>query len=262
MIELNEATNNAYMLRNDGKYFTMIQHVYGNPDDIVETIAAAEWLYGATQHSRTKETCLTLVVSWGASIDYSKDPIENLLNEISIRPYRFLSVDFVKSHEKELRSIDIQDDLDSLNLLVVSELNQEFCRARYGGKYNSTVGSREMVFRISSVGFNWFNVIYQFVYDNKNKIDNVTVVKDEESTGFDGSYSHHGKTMYMMPVDEFLMLPGNPVIESLNESVNSLMINLKSGKSIQESLTNINRGILVNRYRKLLYNQYSTLSNM
>ena len=72
-----------------------------------------------------------------------------------------------------------------------------------------------MYFRVSSVGFNWFNIIWQFVYDHRNVIDYVTIVKDEESTGYKDYYYSHGDTVYNhLPTKDFIEQSGNPYIES------------------------------------------------
>lgn len=55
---IHEAVENAYMIRNDGKSFKMLQHVYGNKGEIEETLAAAEWLYDAT-NKLDMEECIT-----------------------------------------------------------------------------------------------------------------------------------------------------------------------------------------------------------
>ena len=94
-------------------------------------------------------------------------------------------------------------------------LNQEFLRARYGGMYDTSAGDRAMYFRISSTGFDWFPIIWAFVYDNRRQIDSVTVVKDPEATGVDNRYLVHGGTKIdRVPTEEFINLSGRPVFDS------------------------------------------------
>ena len=115
-------------------------------------------------------------------------------------------------------------DLEELNVAVVKRLNDEFLRARNGGMYDS-VGDNtgEIYFRVSSTnGFNWFDIIWNFVYKHKSRINSVTVVKDNEALGLKKDYIYyHGqdglnkKEFNRMPIDRFLMLKGNPVVEKL-----------------------------------------------
>lgn len=259
---IHEAVENAYMIRNDGKPFRMLQHVYGNYDEVEETLYAAEWLYSATNKSTTRTLIANFIASWGYELNPDNDVVENILDAIDSRPYKFLTKDFVLSLADRLRDGEVDTDVQSLNCLVVDELNQEFLRARYGGMYNSTAGNKEMVFRVSSTRFNWFNIIFEFVYNRRGSISSVTVVKDEESTGFTDAYSHHGKKMYQMPIEEFILLPGNPIVEAcdLTTSVND---RLKQGFSILESINiNMNNRRIVERWAREKYNHFSTTGEM
>lgn len=57
--------------------------------------------------------------------------------------------------------------VDNMELYIlfekVKKLNQKFLRVRYGGMYYTNTISKEMIFHISSIGFNWYNIIYKFV---------------------------------------------------------------------------------------------------
>ena len=259
---VNEAVENAWMIRNDGKPFRMLQHVYGSKEEIEETLMAAEWLYDATNSQQTRTSIIDLIASWAYSLNPDKDMVETIHSTIDSRPYKFLSHEFIDKIADHIRDGAVQDDVMSLNDHVVDELNQEFLRARYGGMYNSTVGNREMVFRVSSVHFNWFNIIFEFVYNRKNSISSVTVVKDEEATGFDDVYSHRGYKMYQMPVNEFIELPGNPVVEQLTENP-SVKDRLTRGSTIRESAgTNMNMRRLNERWFREKYNFFSTVQEM
>lgn len=259
---IHEAVENAYMIRNDGKSFKMLQHVYGNKEEIEETLAAAEWLYDATNKQKTRESIISLIASWGYALNPHQSIVDNIHDAIKSRPYKFLSNEFINRISNNIIHADIQDDVDALNDLVVDELNQEFLRARYGGMYNSTVGNHEMIFRVSSTHFNWFNIIFMFVYDRKSSITSVTVVKDEEATGFDDVYSHNGRKMYQMPIEEFITLPGNPVVEAMNNNP-SVIDKLRAGYSIQESVgSNMNTRRLNERWFREKYKFFSKVMEM
>lgn len=82
--------------------------------------------------------------------------------------YRFLAREFVVTHEEEIRSCSVNELLlPALCKEIAAELNQEFLRARYGGMYNTTSDCREIYFRISSIGFEWKEIICRFLTDVK-----------------------------------------------------------------------------------------------
>lgn len=208
---------NAWMIRNDGKAIPVTVHLYGALDDPEETLYAAEWLYHNTKEPATKAAIHKLVVAYAHELDPDAAPQEYesmLLYQMKHLPYKVMTPEFIK--ELNLGNDGATYDLQSINALVNDMLNQEFLRARYGGMYDSdNTSGGEMYFRISSTGYNWFPVIWEFVYNNRNRISNVTVVKDPESTGMKGMYlQHNGEKIDHMPVDEFINLSGRPVMDS------------------------------------------------
>lgn len=255
-------SNIAFMIRNDGKVFPVVQHYYGNTDveDVEETIFAGEWLYEHTNHNKTKELYIALLKTWINHVYEDKATYfdkERMLSafdsEIKSRGYVFLSFDFIKKHIDEIMASDALYDLEGINTLVCEELNQEFLRARYGGMYNSSHStSGEMVFRISSTNFNWFNIIWTFVYENKSKINTVTIVTDEESTGKNDFYKENGITFNNCPVDDFINLSGNPVFEGLD--------GLMQGNSILDSFTPGNYCRIAENYYRMRFNNVDKLS--
>lgn len=251
----------AYMIRNDGKAFPILQHIYGNPDIefIDETLAAAEWLYKHTNNSTTKNLIIEFIAAYGNSLEGHGDIIDKIINDIEIKPYKFISRDFIIDNKEVISNIKNYRDLKDLNILICSELNQEFLRARYGGIYNTFSSSREMVFRVSSVDFNWFNIIYEFVYKYKNNIDNVTIVRDEESTGLsDYYYKHNSEVFDNMPINEFIEIHGNPIIESENIKFDNIRLNLNKGKSLLESFINMNIIRICSRFSAMCCKETST----
>ena len=228
---------NAYMIRNDGKEIPVKIHPYGNPEVVEETLYASQWLYQNTKNKTTKDMILCLIRSFAFSeLGATENVKEQLINWVSGLKYIVLTEDFIESLP-DLDDVPIADT-NTVNQLVCDELNQEFLRARLGGLVNSFVGSKEMVFRVSSVGFNWFNIIYMFVNNNKREISSVTIVKDEETTGYENYfYSYKGEVYDRMPIDEFLTQSGNPIVESAQYKQ---LDNLSSGYSILESFGNIN----------------------
>ena len=112
-----------------------------------------------------------------------------------------------------------EKDVETFNKLN-DLLNNEFCRVRTSNiKYKYGGENGAIYFRISSEGFNWFDLIWQTVMDYKDVLKDVTVVRDQQTFGkqFD-YYKHKGKELKHIPVDEFLTLSGNPIIEKLYKS--------------------------------------------
>ena len=93
--------------------------------------------------------------------------------------------------------------------------NEEFCRVRTSNaKFCRGGDNGETYFRISSTNFNWFDIIWRVVLDNKDFIKYITIVRDETvGTAVEKYYILDGKQTFQMPVDEFLTLPGNPIIK-------------------------------------------------
>lgn len=204
------------MIRNDGKLFPVTVHLYGSPDDVEETLGMAEWLYKATASGETKTAIADLWASYAAYLDPDVNVSEiaqTLTYHLKHLPYKVASPDFINSLPFE--SAHIYADLAALNSAVCDMLNQEFLRARYGGMYDTSSGDKSIYFRISSTGFNWFPIIWDFVYSNHSQINSVTIVKDPEATGIGNRYLVHGGTKIdHIPTDDFINLSGRPVFDS------------------------------------------------
>ena len=187
----------AYMIRNDGEAIPVKIHVYGNPDEVEETIYASQWLYQHTRFDKTKKLILDLIKTFVyTNLSVEAGIADSLMEWQNTLPYKVIETDFIQSIRDKLEDANI-GDLENLNNIVSDELNQEFMRVRYGGMFNSSATSKELVFRISSAGFNWFNIIYVFVADHKREVQSVTIVKDEEATGYEIT-STNTKEKYMI----------------------------------------------------------------
>lgn len=170
---------------------------------INEKIRDLKWFYDNTKHTRLKEDIDLLLIS--------------LLDNKNINS------NIIKDSFKlngNLIPLKNNYDIEQLFELINNQCNQEFLRMRtsnlkFGGNSNDTY------FRVSSINFNWFNIIWDVVYNNKNFISSITITNDTQSTG--GSlkyYSHKGILIKALPTNEFLTLSGNPIIESKEKSFN------------------------------------------
>ena len=204
----------AWMLRRDGKTIQVPVHAYGDEEDSEYVLMNAEWLYNNTENSSTKTDIILLLAIYAVNNDCVD--VSTFAQYIIKNDYLQISVKFLESIYNELeRAIDsaISSDYHNeeyYNKKVIDDLNQEFCRVRAGGLYDSDGSLGDIYFRTSSTRFNWFDVIWQFVYDRRKNISTVTIVRDKESTGEDNVYYNK------MPVDEFITLSGHPYIESID----------------------------------------------
>ena len=137
--------------------------------------------------------------------------------------------------------IEAEKDLFVFLTTLNNETNQQFCRVSmssllFGGT------SDEVCFRIGSEGFNWFPLIWQVVYDNKNFISNITICKDQNVFGKYVSCYLDGEAMEHIPVDEFLMRNGNSTIEKMDYDSGVIMeasTRLCEGASLSDSFRDL-----------------------
>ena len=204
----------AWMLRRDGKAIQVPVHAYGDEEDSEYVLMNAEWLYDNTNSTETKNDVISLLAIYAVNNDCVD--VSTFANYAIEHDYLQIKVKFLEKIYNELeKAIDdaINRDFHNeeyYNKKVIDDLNQEFCRVRAGGLYDSDGSLGDIYFRTSSTRFNWFDVIWQFVYDRRKNISTVTIVRDKESTGEDNVYYNK------MPVDEFITLSGHPYIESID----------------------------------------------
>lgn len=206
----------AWMLRRDGKAIQVPVHAYGDEEDPEYILMNAEWLYDNTSSVETKNDIISLLAIYAINNDCVD--VSTFANYVIEHDYLQIKVKFLEKIYSELeKAIDdaISSDFrneEYYNKKVIDDLNQEFCRVRAGGVYDSDGSLGDLYFRTSSSGFNWFDVIWEFVYKlyKQNKVSTVTIVRDKESTSEDKVYYNR------MPVEEFITLSGHPYIESMD----------------------------------------------
>ena len=192
----------AWMMRQDGEAFPVIQHLYGSLEYVEETLYAGEWLYKHTSSPTAQELVLELIVAYEKFHHPQGNVVDNLRQAIREKPYIFLTLEFVEKIADRLPTL-VLTSLERLNRQVTDRLNEEFLRCRLGGLYNTTPGCQDMYFRVSNPGFDWEPAIRQFLEIHGEEIENVTVVWDEESTGKEGFVLYpSGKPMDHLPWKE------------------------------------------------------------
>ena len=255
VIYLKKAT--PYMLRNDGKLFSCgayhpyICNIYDIKNDIEslvnERIEELYWFFTHTQNKTARDYTQIIIKSAQKQNLIIMHRLADVRVKFALTEDTYLCADF----------IELESFVNCLN----DEMNQEFCRVRVSDrKYGGDSG--DIYFRISSVGFNWFDYIWDVVYQNRNNISSVTVVRDggardyTESTEF---YKINNIRLDHLPLNDFITLPGNPYIESFRCArvlINNAAKQLSEGKFICESYPQSHPRYLHGFYMGQLNEQY------
>ena len=222
---------NAWHLRQDGKIFPVVVHLYamGDGDLSTEAEVAAFLLKTDSEDKRLSQRVIDAWIAlclenWVRYDDTEEDIIETIRNLPNKLPYHFAypltGDELVKIHTdaNSFNDVDslyefidntVRKEHDDLCLKIRRSINQQFCRVRYGGKLNTVKGSESLWFRISSVGFNWQNVIDSFVTDlcGSRPVSDISICRDQESDNTETDYfykSKDGRQYYQMPIQEYL----------------------------------------------------------
>lgn len=225
MIKLSKAT--PYMLRNDGELIDCspihpyVKYIYEDSSEALNRLAtdrlsSLKWFYSNTKEQTTRGLIENIIIYL------------NSLYEINISDFNISDETYLPKRE------EIEGFVEQLNAAT----NQEFLRARtssmlFGGNSN------EIYFRISSINFNWFPLIWNIIYININNISNITICKDSNTFGgkFEPYIINHNSLNHL-DSNEFLTLKGNTVVEKLISkfgAINNAYEKLKQGKSISEA---------------------------
>lgn len=215
----------AYMLRNDGKLIPMsknVAHPYvfsdpnSKPHQLIRELFISRphdlhWFYQNTKRDETR-----ILIKKFVTLAFMLSTVYNF--EISSDFLDLFQLDNIPKHVNiEDDNIDIyKKDLELLGQELTMQTNQEFCRMRTSDLFSMNSGSHDVYFRIGSVDFNWFELIWQVVYENKNWITSVTISPDYNSKGKDKVYNHNGVLIQHLPTDDFLTLSGKPVFEGID----------------------------------------------
>lgn len=200
-------TTTPYMLRNDGALIACGQiHPYifmyfdtdfnTNYTKLVQHPEFLIWFYENTLITETRQLIARLAA-------LEKQKFKTVSETLNL---------------PEITSLETYDAVPQICEQLNLATNQEFCRVRtsnYKYKYGGDNG--EIYFRISSTNFNWFDLIWNVVNQFKNQLKSVTVMKDYAALGEQFAY-YKVKDIIVnkLPVEEFLSLPGNPIIEQIN----------------------------------------------
>lgn len=206
--------NNSYMLRDDGKEIPVDPHPYAT-DGWPYLLDCINWFWKNTSRVETKSNIVLFILRvlkdyYLLINDNFESSMRNLEEDQGVTINKELT-DLVKDYYENL----FNNNLDTVNTyyqLLNKALNQEFLRVRYNGLYDSDYSNKEVFFRVSSEGFNWYDLIWEFVFSHKEDIDFITIVTDLESTGKEKYYSYKGVVYNKLPINDFLTQSGNPEI--------------------------------------------------
>lgn len=169
------------------------------------------WFYKNTDSCKSKELIKTILAYLRFDKRYKDNYVDQYGNYITrvIDNYFDDSVYDIDT----VREISVEDLWKELS----DNLNEEFTRVRTSHKNLPSDANKDIYFRISSKYTNWFDSIWQVVYDNKNWIESVTIVTDLQSRGEEKFYTLDGQKTDHMKVKDFINLKGNPIVEELQQ---------------------------------------------
>ena len=250
----------AWMLHRNGTAYPVKVHPYvENYDgDLYNAADVASFVLFNTNEKDLDTECKAILISWMFQLVAETEEYKPNWEDItSIKDIAFKEIENLDS--SEFLYLDLANPQKYVNLLdesvldnveeyldfgiqeyrviqLINYINQFFCRVRFGGEYDTAVSNNSIWFRVSSIGFNWRDVIYLFVADIKNKyhIASINIGRDTESDNmlndtFDAKRTKYfykaadGAVYQNMPIDEYLSEEHetNPVFASKTSSVDT-----------------------------------------
>lgn len=220
----------AWCIDRSGKIYDVWVHPFGDIEE--DSVEDALWLL-CNDFSNVENECIDYV-SKQLIYDYLTPDSENYKDELvdaivdTIQSIECLKTVKSQSHSvtneiigncmhlldmygNDMSWID-KSKLDQEGKAIKKYLNDNIMRVRLGSEYQTTSDrSGSLYFRISSSGFDWYDIIMNFVFyklPTDYKICDITVEKDKSATGIYKLYVDH------MPFSDFLM-KRSMVIESV-----------------------------------------------
>lgn len=246
----------AYHIKNDGTDIPVKVHVYAQAD-LMRAIA-----FLLKYSSEDKEEVVDIFTNFmlGLMHEYGslrEEDILHLQEQTEMFRESYVNSTIIKLFKEQQPTLMLRRisgsasgiDYIAATTRINEILDQVFLRARYGGYYIPE-GSREMVFRVSSHGFDWSDIICKFVYNNRKFIDRVTIVRDTGGTGTGRVYFNFEN----LPVEEYLM--GNRKIISNKQFRYSILesgarfYSIRANRSILQAMKSGDLASLTNPYTR------------
>lgn len=220
---------NAWHLRNDGAAFPIQVHIYPMQDsDLASEAEVASFIISTNSQDQeyaqyVLDAFMALRIENSVSFDAEEEEIDSaILDALQHLPFKFayplsdeqmLEIHHTCNNYNDVDSLydfidEVRNTISDIWSTIKDSFNQQFCRVRYGGQFQTTKGNSGIWFRIASVGFNWDDVIYMFASDISKKyhIEYITICRDNESDGTEEDYFYKakdGEAYYYMPLKEF-----------------------------------------------------------
>ena len=176
------------------------QLLKNRPEDLI-------WYYENTNNKSVSRDLITLLATvYGSNANSYEDQYGNFLIRLAAALNNQTDLSSVSCD-----GIQAEDLIKSLN----DRVNEEFIRVRTSHMTMPSTANQNIYFRVGSKYTNWFDAIWKVIYKYKNWIDSVTIVTDLKSKGKEVYYKFGNKVADEMSTEEFLMLKGNPLVESL-----------------------------------------------
>ena len=176
------------------------QLLKNRPEDLI-------WYYENTNNKSVSRDIINFLATvYNSNAKSYEDQYGNFL--VRLASALDSQVDLVSIHYDSIQAEDLIKDLND-------KVNEEFIRVRTSHLTMPCTANQNIYFRIGSKYTNWFDAIWKIVYTYRSWIDSVTIVTDLKSKGKETYYRFGNDVADEMPVKEFLMLKGNPLVESL-----------------------------------------------
>lgn len=228
-----------YMLRNDGKIFEckpMHPYILYSVNDklrtnlfdlIVNNSQVLDWFYKNTKQDWVRNKIIECL-QYLANAFYNESEIDLFFNlgisANDLQPF----LDKYRIKPQQLSICINQNYIQTCEALfqdLNDKCNQEFLRFRTSGMFYGGSGNG-IYFRISSVSFNWFNLIWEIVYNHRDWLTDVTIVADEQSSKKENFlYYNLNGPVNKMSVDKFIWLKGNPIVEDFISDIDQMILN-------------------------------------
>lgn len=234
MATISRGSKTAWMLRQGGDAFSCMHHFYVMEDDDLSSEAEVAAFIISTK-SKDQELAKQVLDAWMALLieneinyDANESQIAECITEcIKKLPYSFqypLSMSTLLSIHSECNNYRDVDtlyeyidrlDLQDLHTQIKLSLNQQFCRVRFGGQYNTYSGTRELWFRISSTGYNWADDIYVWTANHYKAlgVQSIYICRDYESDNGEVE----GKEEYFYKAKDGYAYRNMPIYDYLSE---------------------------------------------
>lgn len=229
---------------------------YDIDDNIANAILNPEmwlWAYKYVPATRLYLEDIVAVINYAeVSSDEERDANNSYFSSISRydkewykhlpKSWKIISDDVIPWTETTLEQFE--DDLDKAN----DTLNQAILRGRIGGLHFST-NSEDLYIRVSSVYYDWTDIIYEYLYKHPELTGDIIITRDHQADAFSD-----GKDIPIdtMTIEEFKSSAKNHLVESIDKKTDISAIQAYYIKGLQEGAEPTHNPVYCIYYKKML----------